>query len=159
MIVEVATDDIVQPLALIGNWLVHAPPHFRLNHLEFCSHAVRSGSPFNLELARASFPADEGEAQEVEGFRFAEPAPLTTLCRKTSELDQPGLLGMQRQRKPSQPLTHLFQKEPGIDMVLEADDKVIGIAHDNHVAGGQALSPAHGPEVKGVVQVDVGEQR
>src|SRR5262249_34176116 len=90
----------------------------------------------DLEFARAGFATYEGEAQEVEGLRFAEPAPFAAFRRKASELDEPGLLGMQRQRKPSQPLTHLFQKEPCVDMVLEADDEVIGIAHDNHVAGG-----------------------
>ena len=44
-------------------------------------------------------------------------------------------------------------------MVLEADDEVVGVAHDDHIAGGHAPSPARGPEVEGVVQVDVGEQR
>jgi hypothetical protein len=34
-----------------------------------------------------------------------------------------------------------------------------GIAHEDHVARGLALSPAHGPEVERVVQVDVGKQR
>jgi hypothetical protein len=34
-------------------------------------HAVRSGFPSNLEFARTGFAADEGEAQEVEGFRLA----------------------------------------------------------------------------------------
>ena len=45
------------------------------------------------------FAADEGEAQEVEGLRFAEPAPLAAFRRKASELDDPGLLRMKRQRK------------------------------------------------------------
>ena len=49
----------------------------------------------DLEFARAGLAADEGEAQEVEGFRLAEPAPPAAFRRKTSELDQPGLLGMQ----------------------------------------------------------------
>jgi hypothetical protein len=99
MIVEVALDYIPQPLSLIRDWLMHAPPQFRFDHLELRPHAVCAGFPFNLELARASLPADEGEAQEVEGLRFAEPTPLAALCREPSELDQPGLLWMQRQRK------------------------------------------------------------
>jgi hypothetical protein len=43
--------------------------------------------------------------------------------------------------------------------VLEADDDVIGLAHDDHIARGFALSPALGPEIEGVVQVDVGQER
>src|SRR5436190_14411289 len=57
-------------------------------------HGVRPGLPFDLELARAGLAADEGEAQEVEGFRLAEPAPLAALRRKASELDEPSLLGI-----------------------------------------------------------------
>src|SRR3954451_24822287 len=66
-------------------------------------------------------------------------------CREASELDQPGLLGMQRQRKLPQPLAHLVQEAPGVLLVLEADDKVVGIAHDDHVARGLTPSPALGP--------------
>src|SRR5262249_48210118 len=108
--------------------------------------------PFYLSLQHT-------EAQEVEGLRFAKPAPLAALCRKASELDEPGLLRMQRQRKLPQPLAHLVQEALGVALVLESDDEVIGIAHDNHVARGLAPSPALDPEVEGIVQVDVGKQR
>jgi hypothetical protein len=54
---------------------------------------------FDLEFARLSLTANEGEAQKVEGLWLAEPTPLAAFCRKASELDQPGLLRMQRQRK------------------------------------------------------------
>jgi transposase len=43
--------------------------------------------------------------------------------------------------------------------VRQADDNVIRVAHDNHVTRGLAPSPALGPEVEDVVQVDIGEQR
>src|SRR6202049_1320681 len=55
----------------------------------------------------ANFPnrsRSEGKAQEVEGLRLAKPAPLAAFRREASELDQPGLLGVQRQRKLPQPL-------------------------------------------------------
>jgi hypothetical protein len=78
---------------------VHAPPHLLFDHLELRPHAVRSGLPFDLEFTGAGFATNEGEAQEVEGLRFAEPTPLAAFHRKASELDEPGLLGMQRQRK------------------------------------------------------------
>ena len=66
---------------------------------------------------------------------------------------------MQRQRELLQPLAHRVPEAPGVGLVLEADDDIIGIAHDDHVARGLAPSPALGPEVEDVVQVDVGEQR
>src|SRR6516165_729478 len=94
VVVEVAANDVMQPLSLFRDRLVHAPPHLRFDRLELRSHAVRPGLPFDLEFTRAGLPADEGEAQEVEALRFAEPSPLAALRRKASELDEPGLLGM-----------------------------------------------------------------
>src|SRR5207245_3411873 len=75
VVVEVAADDVPQPLPLFGDWLLHAPPHLRFDHLELCLHAVPPGFPFDLEFALPSLAANEGEAQEVEGLRLAEPAP------------------------------------------------------------------------------------
>ena len=40
-----------------------------------------------------------------------------------------------------------------------AEDSVVGVAYDDHIALGFAPSPTLGPEVEGVVQVDVGEER
>ena len=71
-----------------------SPAHLPLDHLELRPHAVPPGFPFDLEFARAGFAANEGEAQEVEGLRLAEPSPLAALRREAPELDQPGLLGM-----------------------------------------------------------------
>ena len=86
VVVEVAVDDVPQPFPLCGDRLVHAPPHFLFDHLELRSHAVPSGLPFDLEFSRTGFAADEGEAQELEGLRFAELSPLAALRRKSSEL-------------------------------------------------------------------------
>jgi hypothetical protein len=78
---------------------VHAPPHLLFDCLELRPHAVPPGFPFDLEFTLASFAADEGEAQEVEGLRLAVLAALATFRRKASELDEPGLLGMKCQRE------------------------------------------------------------
>jgi hypothetical protein len=43
--------------------------------------------------------------------------------------------------------------------VLEAEYEIIGVAHDDHVARGLTPSPALGPQIEDVVQVDVGERR
>src|SRR6478735_10398097 len=158
VIVEVAADNLPQPLALFGNRLVHAPSHLLLDLLQLRPHAVGAGFPLDLESSRTSLVADEGEAQEIEGLRLAEPAPLAALCRKTSELDQPGLLRMQRQGKLPQPITHLIQEALGIALVLEADDEVVCVAHDDHIARGRTPSPAYSPEVERAVQVEVGKQ-
>src|SRR5712691_9343490 len=159
VVVEVAGDDLPQPFPLLGDRLMHAPPHLLFYRPELCSHAVPPGLPFDQEFALVGFAADEGEAQKVEGLRLAEPSCPAVLHRPASELDEPRLLGMQRQRKLLQPLAHLVKEAPGVALMLEADDEVVGVAHNDHVARGLALSPALGPQIEHVVQVDVGEQR
>src|SRR6266481_2040059 len=104
--------------------------HLLLNFLKLHPHAVASGFPFDLELSAAACSADEGEAQKVEGLRFSEP--------------------------PMSAALHL--EAAGIFVELKADDQVIGISHDNHVAHGLTMSPSLGPEIKHVVQVNVGKE-
>ncbi len=78
--------------------------------------------------------------------------------RKAAKLDQAGLVRVERQRELLEPLAHIVPEAPGVSLVLEADDNVISIAHEDHVARGLVPSPALGPEVEHVMQVDVGEQ-
>src|SRR5260370_15036127 len=43
--------------------------------------------------------------------------------------------------------------------MLETHDDVIGIAHDDDLTLGMALSPSVCPKVKDVMEVDIGQQR
>ena len=92
MVVKVAADDRSQPFPLKGDCLMSSPSQFLLDFLEFCPHAVASGFPMKQEVALERLAADEGEPQEVEGFRFAEPTALASDRRMAAELDQAGLV-------------------------------------------------------------------
>src|SRR5580704_3508363 len=159
VIVEVAGNDLPQPPPHGGDRLMHSLAQRLLDLLQLCPPAVAPGLTLDLELALAGFTADEGEAEEVEGLRLAEPALLAIDRRKAAELDQAGLVRMKLQRELFQPLAHRAEEAPSVTLVLETDDEVVGIAHDDHVARGLAPSPAFGPQIEGIVQVDVGEQR
>jgi len=152
-------DDLPQPFSLVGDRPVHPPSQVRLDVLELRPHAVASGLPQKLEVPFACFPADEREPQEGEGLRFAEPALLAVDCSEAAKLNQAGLVRMERQHEPLKPRAHRSEEATSVALALETDDQVIGITHDDHVAGGLALSPALGPQVEHVVQVDVPEQR
>jgi hypothetical protein len=89
----------------------------------------------------------------------SEPVMSSSFCGKAAELDQAGLVRIERQRELLEPLAHIVPEAPGVRLVLEADDNVISIPHEDHVARGLVPSPARGPEVEHVMQVDVGEQR
>ena len=75
-----------------------------------------------------------------------------------TKLDQAGLVRVERQRELLKPHTHCIEEATGVVLMLEAGHQIIGIAHDNHVAGSLVPSPALAPQVEDVVQVDVGKQ-
>src|SRR3954453_22036485 len=159
VVVEEAGGDPPQPLPLLRDRLVQAPSQLVLDLPQLRPHAVPSGLPAQQELTLAGLAADEGEAEKGEGLRLAETAPGALDRREAAELDQAGLVRMQRQRELLQPRAHRVPEAPGVGLVLEADHDVVRVAHDDHVARGLAPSPALGPEVEDVVQVEVGEER
>src|SRR5271165_3615128 len=89
--------------------------------------AVPTRLPPDLEVAPSRFRTNENKAEELEGLRFTQPELLAVPRRKAAELDQAGLFRMQRQREPPQPFTHLVPEAPGVGLMLEADDDVVGI--------------------------------
>src|SRR6185437_14800606 len=68
--------------------LMHTPPQLLLDLLELRPHAVPPGSPLEEESTLTGFPADEREAQEVEGLRFAKPVPGASGRSGAAKLDQ-----------------------------------------------------------------------
>ena len=70
-----------------------------------------------LEFAGAGLATNEGKAQEVEVSGLPSPRRRRRSAARRPNSIQPGLLGMQRQRKLPQPLAHLVQKAPGVTLV------------------------------------------
>jgi hypothetical protein len=75
---------------------MHSPSHLLLEFLKFRPHAVATGFSLQREAPAARSSADEREAQEFEGFRFAKPAPGAPSRREATKLDQPGLVRVKR---------------------------------------------------------------
>src|SRR5215470_19787880 len=114
VVCEVAPDDLRQPAPLFGDRLMHSPPQLLLYLPELYPHAIAPGFPFKLELALARPATDEHEAQELEGFRFSEPALRSSDRRMAPKLDQAGLIRVQRQRELLQPFARRFPEAPGV---------------------------------------------
>jgi len=66
---------------------------------------------------------------------------------------------MQRQSELSHSLPHICHEASGFTFVLKAYDNVIGVAHDDDLTTGMALSPPLSPEVEHKMLVDIGQQR
>src|SRR5271166_2769039 len=116
-------------------------------------------STVELEGSLARFAADEGEAQERKGLRFAEPASLAVDRRKAAELNQAGLVRVERQRKFPEPFAHRVKETACVAFTLEADDQIVRVTNDDHDALSLPPSPALSPEIETVMQVDVGKER
>ena len=154
-----ACNDLLQPVTLSWNSLVHSQPQLRLDFLELPPHTVAPGLPLKLEGSSARLTTDEGEAQEREGLRFTDTAFLAIDRRVAAELNHTGLVRVERQRECLEPLTHCIEETTCVVLMFEAGHQIIRVAHDDHVAPGLLPSPAVGPQIEYVVQVDVAEKR
>ena len=150
----------LQVFALFGDGPVHALSHFQLERLKFPPHTLGTGQPCDLELALFAYPAAMRETQEVKGlwlvFSFSPAAYVASGV--APELDQPRLVWVQREAKGFESLGYLSLERLRVTNVLEACNPVIGVSDDNDFAPGVALSPLPCPQVKRVVQVDVGQE-
>jgi hypothetical protein len=78
---------------------------------------------------------------------------LRSTAAPAAELDHAGLAQVER------PLAHRIEEAQCVVLMLETGHQIIGVAHDDHVASGLSPSPAFGPQIEYVVQVDVAEER
>jgi hypothetical protein len=85
--------------------------------------------------------------------------PLSACRSKAAKLQQPGLFPVKLESELLEPLSHRVPEPPRINFVLEADHDVIGVTHDDDIAGRLAPSPLRGLEIEGVVKVDICQQR
>ena len=93
------------------------------------------------------------ETQEVKRLRPAPPASPPVHPREPSELDEPGLAGMQFQVKAIEPLRQVLQKSLRVAPVLKAHHEIVRMANDDRVAFGFPGAPsALEPQVENVVQ-------
>src|SRR5262249_9033967 len=79
--------------------------------------------------------------------------------RIAAELQQPRLVGMERQAELREPLAQRNQKALCVITMLKAQDKVIRKPHDDDLAVRLRAAPSLDPEVEPAVQVQVRQQR
>jgi hypothetical protein len=76
-----------------------------------------------------------------------------------AKFEQARLFRVQLQAKLFHPLPECFQETAGFPFVLETDDEVVGVAHQDDFASGLLAPPTVRPEIEHVVQVDIGQHR
>src|SRR6516162_9082217 len=108
MVGEEASDHLLEPCCpLLGDRIVHAPSQFLLDPPERRPHAIAPCCSFDKELPTTVAFTDEGKAKKVEGLRFSEPAMSASFRREAAELDQAGLVRIERKRELLEPPAHI----------------------------------------------------
>src|SRR5215472_16072664 len=99
------------------------------------------------------------EAQKVKRLRLTFSSSFAVLFGKPPEFEPARLIWMKLQSELLQPFPKISQKSVCIGLVLEAQDTIIRITDDHHLALRPFLAPDVHPEVETVVQINVREQR
>ncbi len=158
VIPDMPTDDRAQVGPLLRDGEVHAPPQLGFHLLQLRLQPLPDRLPQHGEHSTPLLPTDVGETQEVERFRLTLTPPPPVPVRERAELDEAGLVRVQREAELGEPLPKRGQEALGFGAVLEAHDEVIGEADDDHVADRLRPPPSVDPQVEHIVQVDVSQE-
>jgi hypothetical protein len=138
---------------------MHAFPQGLLDLPQLLSQPVGHGFAPNRELPLPRCAAYVCETEKVERIRLSLITPPSSFDRKTSKFDEPGLLQVQLQVEIEQTLPQLLNKPLGFYPVLEAQNEIIAIPHNDHIAPGIPPPPPVNPKVQNIVEIDICQQR
>src|SRR5450756_1450990 len=138
---------------------MHAHPELLLDLLQLLSHALADRhTPHGIRPIPV-LPADVREAKEVEGLRLAFSFSFPALFGMPPELDPARFFRVQFQPELPHPFSQLLTKTVCVSSPLEAEDDIICIAEDDHLTPRMLLAPDVHPEIKHIVEIDVGKDR
>ena len=164
VVVEPALDHLAKlPLPLSRRRFMHALSQAFLDFLSSFAR-MRSRLPalarFKRKPPLRDLPQMKDEAQELEGLRLAQAASFRGWPLRNGRTRSDGSCPDGASNANAASLSRIASRKRRASVSdLEAEDRVVGVAYDDHVALGFAPSPALGPQIEDVVQVDVGEQR
>src|SRR6266511_2181016 len=118
-------------------------------------HPIRDGDTPQPEPPVPGLPAHVRKAEEVERFRLTLTPRRPVLGGEPPELDQPGLVRVQLQPEPREPLAKLVQEPPRILLMFEPDGVVVSEPHNDDVPVRPPFPPPVRPQVEHVVQIEV----
>lgn len=135
---------------------MQASHQFGLDLAQLCPHLLHAS---NTEPALLVLTASVRESQEVKGFPVPQgPAPFAARRRTAPD----SITRLLQGAAPLRTWRVVRGGPPGNVLhcpILESEDIVICVAHDDHFAARVAPPPPLGPQVQHVVQIHVGEQR
>jgi len=155
---EVPSQHVREPSSLHGDRQVLSDTDFVFDSLQLGTLSFGDGMTHEDKTSLLAQAAYVGEPKELEGLGLTLSVAFPFLDREASETDEPGLVGMKLEFELFQPLSQMRQEPFRVLLVLEADNKIVGITHhDDFSAAGLFSFPLH-PQVQHIVQLHVGEQ-
>jgi hypothetical protein len=137
---------------------VHALPELGFDFLELHLPSFAHRLPQHHESSFACLCTTVREPEKVKGLRFSFASALSVLFCMPAKLDQARLLGVQFQPKALKPLHKLAQKLLPVLSALKSHNEVVDKPHHDHIPSGLYSSPLLDPQVKPIVQVNVGQK-
>jgi hypothetical protein len=145
-------------LAHFWNRRRYALLEFGFHFLKLTLPALAHRLPQHHKFALAGLCTAVREPEKVKGLRFSFASALSVLFCMPAKLDQARLLGVQFQPKALKPLHKLAQKLLPVLSALKSHNEVVDKPHHDHIPSGLYSSPLLDPQVKPIVQVNVGQK-
>lgn len=136
---------------------MHPLAQFDFQLSELALHFLSHRLPLYRELSPSRLATDMRKAEKVEGFWFIVATTCSAFGGEPAEFDQPCLARMQFQRELLQSLRKFFPELLGFGAILESDHNIVSITHDDYIATSCLPPPFIGPEIKRIMQIDVGQ--
>src|SRR3989454_10324948 len=144
---DMSTDNRAQPLAHLGDRVVHASPELGFPLAQLRLQPLTDRLPNHREPSIAPLlPADVRETEEVERLGLPLSAPPSVFGSEWPEFQKTRLLGMQLQSELPKSFDKLCPEPLGVRFALESNHDVVRKPHDDHVAAGLLPSPCLHPE-------------
>ena len=160
VVTQPSAHDPTKPFGDLMDVVMHSPAQFGLDALQGPIDALADRLATQSETSLPSGPAIVREPEEVESLRTPFPPCPAVRHREFAELNETGLVRVQLEREVGQPVLQIAQEPFCIPLVLEPDNEIIGVTHDDRLATGDPGAPLPlEPEVKDEVQVDVRQNR
>jgi len=159
MEVHITLYNRTDPLTHLRDGIVESAPKLELHLMELETEPL--GYRLSLDGKAPSLAVDStdmSKAEEIKSLRLSQTLPFAACGSKFSKLEEPRLLRVQAETESAHPLFDVPEKPLSLRLVLKPEDKVIGVPNDNDIAPCVSPAPLMYPQIKDIVQVNIGKQ-
>lgn len=159
MEVHITLYNRTDPLTHLRDGIVESAPKLELHLMELETEPL--GYRLSLDGKAPSLAVDStdmSKAEEIKSLRLSQTLPFAACGSKFSKLEEPRLLRVQAETESAHPLFDVPEKPLSLRLVLKPEDKVIGVPNDNDIAPCVSPAPLIYPQIKDIVQVNIGKQ-